>query len=396
MRGVVVDWNFDALDEAAMRERRSLKWSMAPTDAQLPNPDEPYAGHGVAEMDFGTAPAVRDALTRAIEEGFLGYMPPWLQAQTIQDTARFYSQRFSWEIDPATISLASSVLDGLRAMLRGMIPPNSAVIVPTPAYKMFLMIPPRLGHRVIEVPSLMDEAGQWQLDFEAIDAVAQNAELLILCNPWNPVGRVLNEDELRQVGEIAQAHNLLVFSDEIHSPLIPDPSQFVPYVTVDPSFGAHTVTAVAASKGFNVAGLSCAQMIVSPECEKWADGMQHLGYATPLGALAASTAYRDGGAWLDSVNAYIAANIDLVDDLLEGSPLHWTRPQSTYLGWIDASALGVPDPARAFFDDAGVMLDAGIVCGETYDQYVRMNLASSRSIVERSIRRMLDVAKAHS
>ncbi|MDO5728692.1 MAG: aminotransferase class I/II-fold pyridoxal phosphate-dependent enzyme [Actinomycetaceae bacterium] len=391
-----MDWDFDAYDESVMRQRRSLKWTMTPPDAMIPRSDEPFAGHGVAEMDFGTAPVVRDALTRAIDEGFLGYMPQWLRAETIDATAHFYSRRFDWEIDPASISLASSVLDGLRAMLRGMIPPHSTVIVPTPAYKMFLLIPPRLGHRVIEVPSVMDEAGLWHLDYEAIDAVAQDAELLILCNPWNPVGRILTEDELRQVGEIAQAHDLLVFSDEIHSPLVPDPAQFVPYVTVDPSFGAHTVTAVAASKGFNVAGLACAQMIVSDDCVTWAEGAQHLGYPTPLGALAATTAYRMGEPWLDALNEYVVGNIDLVDDLLEGSPLHWTRPDGTYLGWIDASALGVEDPARVFFDSTGVMLDAGIVCGQSYEQYVRMNLASSRAIVKRSVSRMLDVVKAHS
>lgn len=390
-----MDWNFDAFDEAAMRQRRSLKWSMVPQGRSLPGEEEPFAGHGVAEMDFGTAPVVRDALVGAIDDGLLGYMPPWLRHDTIEATAHFYSRRFAWNVDPASISLASSVLDGLRAMLRGMIPPNSGVIVPTPAYKMFLTIPPALGHRVIEVPSMMDEGGQWQLDFDAIDEAAENAELLILCNPWNPVGRILTEEELRRIGEIAEHHDLLVFSDEIHSPLVAEPTQFIPYVTVDPSFAAHTVTAVAASKGFNVAGLACAQMIVSPECRAWEEGARHLGYPTPLGALAATTAYHEGEPWLDAVNAYIRANIDLVDELLEGSPLHWTRPDSTYLGWIDASALGVDNPATEFFDGAGVMLDAGEVTGRGWDQWVRMNLASSRATVEGSLMRMLEVANAH-
>lgn len=364
-----------------MRSRRLLKWE-----------DEAASGHWVAEMDFGTAPAIEEAIHKALSDGFLGYMPRWLDERTRVATASMVQRRFGWKIEPDTVQLASSVLDGLRAMLGHMLKPGSTVIVPTPAYMPFLFLPSMYGHKVVQVPSLIDEDGVWRLDYEGIEAAAADADLFVLCNPWNPTGRVLTEHELRRVGGIAVRHDLLVFNDEIHAPLA-DPSAHTPYVSLDPEFANHTVTAIAASKGFNLAGLHCAQMITTGAMTKRFEPVSRwLNHAAPLGALGASVAFESGDEWLADLNEYLRGNVDLIDSLLADSALNWSKPEGTYLGWIDAAALGVEDPAEEFLKKAYVRMNAGATLGKGYEKFVRFNFASSRDVVQRSIERMINLA----
>lgn len=373
---------FDGYTEDLMRSRKLLKW------------EHPQAsGHWVAEMDFGTAPVVEEALVKALRDGFLGYMPGWLREHTQVATANMLQRRFGWSIKPEEVSLAASVLDGLRAMLGHMLEPGSTVIVPTPAYMPFLTLPGKYGHKLVEVPSLRDEDGTWRLDFEGIERAAKDADLFLLCNPWNPTGRVLTEPELRRVGDIAIRHDLLVFNDEIHSPLVANPSDHIPYVSLDPAFADHTVTATAASKGFNLAGLQCAQMITTGGMTQRFEGVANwLNSSTPLGALGAAVAFEEGDEWLDELNRYVRANVDLMDELLADSALSWKKPEGTYLGWIDASAMGVDDPAEVFLREANVRMNAGSTLGKGYERFVRFNMSSSHDVVERSIKRMIEVA----
>ncbi|MDO5049910.1 MAG: aminotransferase class I/II-fold pyridoxal phosphate-dependent enzyme [Actinomycetaceae bacterium] len=371
--------DFDAFNEDVARASGLLKWE---------TPDA--SGHWVAEMDFGTAPVIEEALTDALHRGFLGYMPRGLHRRTQEATASMVERRFGWQVDADNVSLASSVLDGLKAMLGHMLKPGSTVIVPTPAYMPFLFLPVKYGHKVVEVPSKLGEDGLWRLDFESIEAAAASADLFILCNPWNPTGRILNEDELRRVGDIAVRHDLLVFNDEIHAPLA---DGHVPFADLDPAFADRTVTAIAASKGFNLAGLQCAQMITAGKMiETFEPVKQWLNHPTALGALGASVAFESGDEWLADLKQYLRGNIDMVDAMLAGSPLKWSKPQGTYLSWIDASALGAENPADVFLEKARVHVNAGKTLGAGYEQFVRFNLASSRAVVERSITRMLEVA----
>ncbi|WP_297742125.1 aminotransferase class I/II-fold pyridoxal phosphate-dependent enzyme, partial [uncultured Tessaracoccus sp.] len=275
--------DFDAFDEDTAHASGLLKWEMPGV-----------SGHWVAEMDFGTAPVVEEALVSAIRRGFLGYMPQGLSAWVKEATASVVGRRYGLEIEAKNVRLASSVLDGLNAILGHMLKPGSRVIVPTPAYMPFLTLPGKFGHEVIQVPSAIVE-GVWQLDFDRIETVAKDADLLILCNPWNPTGRVLTVGELTRLGEIATGNNLLVFNDEIHAPLVSNPSSHICFAGLDQSFADLTVTAVAASKGFNLAGLHCAQMITTGQMtHRFEAAAAWLNHPTPLGALATSVAYEEG------------------------------------------------------------------------------------------------------
>ena len=377
--------NWDHLDEAEMRRRGSLKWSGIG--------DKTISGHWVAEMDFGTSPAVRQTLHDAVDNGLLGYVPVWAHRGATQATADFYKDRFAWEFSAQNVTLVASVLDGLRAMLRTMIPAGSTVLIPTPAYMPFLTIPEKFGHRAQQIPSRL-VGGQWELDFDALEAAARQAQMLILCNPWNPTGRVLTEAELRRVEEIATRHDLLVFADEIHSPLVFSGHRHVPYAGLNDAAATHTVTAVSASKGYNVAGLQCAQVIVTdPQLsQQWETAAASAAHPGTLGVLAVPAAYQHSHEWSQQVCNYLEGNLQLVDQMLSGSALSWTRPQATYLGWIEASALG-ERPAQRVLEETGVQVNCGSTLGTGYEKYLRFNFASSREVVRRSLEAILALSK---
>ncbi|MDO5034151.1 MAG: aminotransferase class I/II-fold pyridoxal phosphate-dependent enzyme [Actinomycetaceae bacterium] len=372
--------NFDGFNEERMFEGGMLKWNTPGV-----------SGHWVAEMDFGTAPVVEEAIHSAIRSGFLGYMPPALTERLQRATVSMTQRRYGWSFAPEEVSLASSVLDGLRAILGHMLEPGSRVIVPTPAYMPFLTLPGKYGHEAVEVPSLLDD-GVWRLDFEAIEEAAKTSDLLIICNPWNPTGRVLELEELKELGRIAVEHDLLIFNDEIHAPLVVAPQKHIPFASISPDFADRTVTAVAASKGFNLAGLHCAQMITTGAMkERFEPVAAWLNFAAPIGALASAVAYEQGDPWLAELNKYLRGNAELITSLLAESNLSWSEPQGTYLGIINAEALGSSNPSEKFLEEARVRMTPGAALGKGYEQYVRFGFASSRQVVERSIRRMIDL-----
>lgn len=372
----------------------SLKW----TGITRPNGD-PTIGAWVAEMDFGTAPEVADAMKRAIDNGLLGYQPTWLAPSVAAATAEFHDRRFGWDVDASHVRLVASVLPALEATINHLVRPGAPVIVPTPAYMPFLSIPGKFDHPVIEVPSLRGtRAGGhgWALDLEGIRAgLESGAGLVILCNPWNPVGRVLREEELRALHDLVSRYDALVFADEIHSSLVLDESiPFVSYASLGPSYASHTVTATAASKGWNIAGLPCAQVILPDEelRGRWDEfGAQVRHGATVIGAVGTITAYQHGDAWQREVKDLIRANVDLVESRLSGSPIDFVRPEGTYLTWwgFARTDLGRLSPCAVLRDKAGIATNEGMTLGADYREWARINLACAPDVAERIVERVL-------
>ena len=227
--------------------------------------------------------------------------------------------------------------------------------------------------------------------------MATGAGLLVLCNPWNPVGRVLTAAELDTVAALSSKYGVPVFSDEIHAPLVlEDGLVHLPYASRPGSDPDLTFTATAASKGWNIPGLKCAQLIASGRARRrWdADARSaHLKVeASVVGALATIAALRDGRDWLGEVRTYIRANRDLVGAALAGiEGMEPTLPEATYLAWLDFSGLDLPDgadPARWFLDEAGVAMSPGRAFGTGFDAFCRLNLATGRGIEEQTVERL--------
>ena len=380
--------DFDRITVAELRERGGLNWSLYPD----------RIGSFVAEMDFGCAPEIIAALHAGIEDRRFGYLPPVLVAEMARACATWLEGSYGWSVPPADIRPVGDVIAGLEIAIEHFSRPGSAVVVPTPAYKHFLDVPLRSGRKVVEVPMVLAD-NRWEFDIEALDqAFAAGAGMLILCSPYNPLGRVFTRAELLAVSEVAQRHGVRVFADEIHCPLVLPGATHIPYATVSPAAADHVITGLSASKAWNLAGLKCAQMVLSNDTDRatWAGlGMAAEIGTSNLGLIANTAAFRSGEPWLREVLGYLDRNrshlAELVDGLLPG--VVYRPPEGTYLAWLDLTAVGLDDrlgdrPGEFFAEHAGVVLTEGADCGDAGRGCVRLNLATPQPVLDQVVDRM--------
>jgi cystathionine beta-lyase len=247
----------------------------------------------------------------------------------------------------------------------------------------------------MQVPMATDEDGRSVYDLAALDAAfAAGGNLLVLCNPHNPVGRVLERSELEAVAAVVERNGGRVFSDEIHAPLVYDGHRHVPYASVSSVTAGHTVTAVSASKAWNVPGVKCAQLVLSNDtyAALWDEvGRIPEHGASNLGVVANIAAYEQGGPWLAQVLEYLDGSRRLLGELLADRipEIGYVQPEGTYLAWLDCRALGLGDhPAEFFLERAGVALTDGPLCGEASAGFVRYAFATPRGIMEQTVERM--------
>jgi cystathionine beta-lyase len=379
---------FDATVDQ-LRAAGGLKWSLHPGSI----------GAFVAEMDFGTSAPVAGALHEAVDAGMLGYLPDRLVADLADAWTGFARDRYGWHVPPAWVRPLGDVIAGLQAAIEHFSSPGAPVIVPTPAYMPFLVVPPELGRRVIEVPLALED-GRHVYDLDALQAAYdEGASLLVLCNPHNPVGRVLEADEMLAVAEVVERNGGRVFSDEIHAPLVYDGHSHVPYASLTATTAAHTVTAVSASKAWNLPGTKCAQLVLSnaADAETWMRVGHLLEHgASNLGVVASTAAYRDGGPWLDAVLAHLDGSRQLLADLLaEQLPdVGYRPPEGTYLAWLDLRDLGLGDhPAEVLLGRAGVALTDGPLCGAVGRGFARYTFATPRAVIEETVERLADAVR---
>jgi len=381
--------DFDLIDSARLRGVGSLKWTLFPDTI----------GAFVAEMDFGTAPEVRAALHAAVDLGAFGYLPESLAAGMAEASAGWHRTVYGWDISPEQVHPIADVVAGLQLAIEHFSRPGAPVILPTPAYMPFLSVPLTMDREIIQVPLLDSEDGL-RMDLEGLDAAYRaGGHLLILCNPYNPVGRVFTEAELGEIAAVVERHDGRVFSDEIHSPLVYPGGRHVPYASLSPTTAAHTVTATSASKAWNLPGLKCAQLIISNDAD--AEVWERIGQlashgASTLGVIANTTAFTEGRPWLESVLGYLDTNRTLLSDLVtEHLPgVRYTPPQGTYIGWLDCRPLGLDvAPADFFREHAGVALTDGADCGEAGVGHVRLVFATPRPILEEALSLMGDALR---
>ena len=379
---------FDEISVDQLVAQGSMKWTRMPG----------HLAAFVAEMDFGTAPAVTRALESVTASSLLGYLPPAATKALSEATSEFVLERFGWEVPPSRIYPTADVLSAYDVVLEQFTTPGSPVILPTPAYMPFLTLTPLRHREVIQVPMVQNPDGRWDMDLDGIAAAfAQGAELLILCNPHNPLGRVYTEAELLELAAVVDAHGGRVFSDEIHAPITFGNHRHIPYASLNDTTASHTVTATSASKAWNIPGLKCAQLIISHDADQKVFGSSAFivshGASTP-GVIANAAAYREGGPWLADVLSYIDTNRTVLQDLLSTHlpEVLYTPPEGTYIAWLDAR--GLPDVtggrpwAKFFSDEAKVGLTDGALCGEAGVCHLRLMLSTPTHILKSIVEAM--------
>jgi len=368
----------DATTVPVLRARGSLKWT-------APGPDG--FGAAVAEMDFGAAPAILDALAALSADASFGYLPPARADELAAACAQFQDRRYGWAVDPALVHHVPDVLKALEIAITRFSRPGSPVILPTPAYMPFLSVPGFLGREIIQVRMRGDD-GYFTFDLDAIaDAFRAGGHLLIFCNPYNPLGRVFTGEEIAQLTDVVDRYGGRVFADEIHGPLVYPGARHIPYASTSDTAAAHTLTATSASKGWNLPGLKCAQVILSNETDR--QRWEEMGFfaargASNPGVAANIAAYRHGEAWLDEVLAYLDDGRRLLAGLL-GRRLPQVRyrpPDGTYLAWLDCAAMDLPgSPGALVTDRARVTVIDGPAFGDGGQGAFRLNFATPHPVL---------------
>ena len=365
-----------------LQRRRSYKWRAYPAEV-IPT--------FVAEMDVTLAAPVTRALQDAIAAGDTGYALP--DPDLSEAVSSFHLARFGWQPDPADVRLIPDVMAGVSELLRRSVPPRSGVVINTPAYPPFFHHIGETRCRVVEAPLARAGAG-WVLDLDAVEAAfTTGAAVYLLCNPHNPTGLVMTEEELRKIAELAERFRVLVLADEIHAPLTLEGARHVPFLSI-PEARARGIALVSASKGWNLPGLKCAQLVTA------APALRSLVHRLPeelvygagnLGVIASIAAYRDGGPWLDQLLVLVDRNRRLLGDLLADRlpEVGYVPPQGTYLAWLDCTRLELSgEPAKVFLTKGRVALRRGPDFGSIGTGWVRATIATAPAILVEIVERM--------
>ena len=348
----------------------------------------------VADTDFLAPPAVIEALRRRIDHGIFGYH---FESPTLRQTViEWVAQRYNWEIEPDWIIFPPDVVRGMNWAAQAVAEPGDAVLLQSPVYGPFFEIPKNGGFTLQDAPLVQNEQGRYELDMAAMETViTPETRAFLLCNPQNPTGRVFTRPELETLADFCLEHGITVLADEIHADLIYSESQHIPIASLNPDIAANTITFIAPSKTFNVAGLKASVGIIpNPDLRERMQKAQR-GVIPPvnlLGMVAMEAAYSEGGTWLDALLDYLQANRDFLLDFIanDGLPgVRMARPDGTFLSWLDFRETRWADkPAAHILEEARVMVNEGSWFGETGSGFVRLNFGCPRSTLEEGLDRI--------
>lgn len=348
----------------------------------------------VADMDFASPEPVIQALQARVRHGIFGYLREQVSELTEVFAARCRT-RYGWAVDPEWVVVIPGVIPGFNVAARALLAAGDGLLIQTPAYPPIMRVPGNVGLRAELVDLARRPGGRWEVDLDTFAAGAARARAFLLCNPHNPVGRVFTRRELEAMAAVALRHGLAIVADEIHCDVLFDGHAHVPMASLGPEVAARTITLMAASKSFNLAGLKCAVAVV-PDAELrrcfQAARVDMVQPPNVLGYTATLAAYRDGEPWLRALLRYLEANRDFLRDHvgrhLPGVTM--TPPEGTYLAWLDCREAGLPtyDPFAYFLETARVALNDGATFGTAGKGFVRLNFGCPRATLVEGLERM--------
>ncbi|WP_223701517.1 MalY/PatB family protein [Sutcliffiella deserti] len=348
----------------------------------------------VADMDFSAPKEVNEAIKEKAEHGVYGYTSvPSSNDEAIQE---WLMKRHQWKVDTTWFSYISGVVPALSATIQALSEPDDKIALFSPVYYPFYdMI--NWNDRKLVNCSLVMENGRYQMDLAHFESVLdENVKLFLLCNPHNPGGTVWTKEELKSLGEICLKHNITVVADEIHGDLVFRDHHYTPFASISEEFAQNSITCIAPTKTFNIAGLQAATMIIpnSTLREKINLYQMKQGHFTLniFGIVGMEAAYRFGENWLNQVLDYIEENMDTAISFIkkELPSLKATKPQGSYLLWIDCRELGLGDDElkRFLLHKGKLALDFGKKFGPEGEGFVRMNVACPRDTLLEGLKRL--------
>ena len=363
------------------RQTESIKWNWCDAD-ELPM--------WVADMDFRSPEPVIDALRARVAHGIFGYGQPPDELREV--IVAWLARRYAWRVEPEALVFLPGVVPGFNLAAQALTEPGRGLVVQTPVYFPMLSAAENAGLIFQQMELTQQPDGRYKIDFDRFGAtVDDRTAMFLLCNPHNPVGRVFTEAELARMAEHCLANDVFICSDEIHGDLIFSGAEHVPIAALAPEIEARTITLLAPSKTFNLAGLGCSFAVI-PNAElrmAFKAGKRGLmGHPNVLGYAAALAAYRDGQPWLDAVLTYLESNRDLTADYVRAHlpGVRMAKPEGTYLAWLDCRDAGIPgNPYEFFRAEADVMLNDGAAFGRGGEGFVRLNFGTPRALLEEGL-----------
>src|SRR6266446_6683899 len=377
-------YDFDRLIDR--RRTDSSKWQQYPPDV-LPR--------WVADMDFQSPEPVIRALRERVEHGVFGYLQ-FEQPEFHELFADRLLKRYNWRVSPDAVVLIPGVIPGFNVAGRVLAAPGDGLILQTPVYPPILRAASSIGLTREEAPLARRPDRSYAPDFDAFAAaIRERTRFFLLCNPHNPVGRVFSRDELTRLAEVCLRRGLAIVADEIHCELTLLGQRHTPIASLAPEIADRTITLMAPSKTFNLAGLKCSVAVIPNATlrEKFIAGRIDLVQTVNVfGYTAAFAAYRDGQPWLDELLRYLEANRDFVTEYVRTClpGVAMSPPEATYLAWLDfRNADGASrDPFTFFLERARVALNDGALFGPGGAGFVRLNFGCPRTMLAQALDRM--------
>ena len=377
----------------ALRARRGVKWAYYDPDV---------INAWVADMDFPPAPCVRDALVAAIDRGDLLYYGIRI-GEVVLAWRSWQERHHGWRPEPERVMVFDDVIGTMRgALLTWCRDGRDGAVVQTPVYPPFLFAVADTPARLVENPLVDHGGGRWAPDIDDLRSVVDDStRILLLCNPQNPTGRVFTRAELGDIAALAVERDLLVVVDEIWADLVYPPAEHVPFATLGDDVAERTITLSSSSKAFNLGGMRCAVAhFGSAELQRefTTTARPYLGESNALAIEATLAAWKHGESWLDELRPRLLTNRDHVVEVLarELPDAVTTRPEATYLSWIDFSSYGLASAADHLLAHGRVALSAGSDFAARCGAFARLNFATTPEILDEVLERVVSGARTGS
>lgn len=388
-----MQYNFDAIINR--RQSNSIKWKVYPEDV-LPM--------WVADMDFAVPPAIQNALTQAVQHGIFGYEMPGKELLSV--VSKRMKALYDWDVDEKSIVPVTGLVSGFYAAASTLCRPGDGYMIQTPVYMPFNDLQKDFGfiRQEAELVKITEGATiRYEIDWNTFEKAFHQGnsqtKMFLLCNPHNPTGQVYSREELAKMAELCLKNGTVIVSDEIHSELLLGGARHTPLATLSPEIENQTITLIAPSKTFNIAGLFCGFAII-PNAElrrRFETTVNRMTlHVSSLAQVAAEAAF--SGAcddWLVELQNYLTSNRDyLVDFVQKNLPgVKITIPQATYLAWLDFSELvesgKIQDNAYEFIlKNARVALNNGPTFGTGGKNFVRLNFGCPRALLQEGLERI--------
>lgn len=354
----------------------------------------------VADMDFKSPPAIIKALIERVEHGVFGYTVK--SNEYFDSIVNWLDRRHSWKIKRDDIIFVPGVVKGFSFAIEKFTKRGDNIIIQPPVYHPFKLSTEALGRNVVNNQLLLDN-GQYRMDFDGLRSIIdeKDCKMLILCNPHNPGGRAWSKEELRELAQICFENNIFVVSDEIHSDMALPSFKHTPFATVSAEAENNSLTLMAPSKTFNIAGIvSSFAVITNKEIRrKYHSLLQPFGLdeGTVFAYTATKAAYADCDDWLDEMLNYVQGNVDFVDSYLkENIPeIKAILPEASFLIWLDCRELNLNqrDLVKLFTDKAGLALNDGAIFGPGGEGFMRLNVGTPRKLIEKAMLKLKDACR---